>query len=139
MKIKTKIQQYSQKTLHRYLVIGGSVYVFEVLIILLAQKLGATPVTAVGIGFWVGLVVSFLLTKFVTFSDKRKSTKVVASQALAYGALVLFNFLFTILVAKIFENIFPAVVSRTISLAITTIWNYFLYKKHIFSKYTEIM
>ena len=139
MNLKTKIQKYSQNTLHRYIVIGGSVYAFEVLVILLSQKLGASPVTAVGIGFWVGLIVSFLLTKFVTFSDNRKNTKVVVSQTVAYGALVLFNFLFALLIAKIFENILPAVVSRTISLAITTIWNYFLYKKHIFNKYTEIM
>lgn len=139
MNLKTKIKKYSQNTLHRYLVIGGSVYLLEMIIILTSQKLGASPVTAVGVGFWVGLVVSFLLTKFVTFSDNRKNTKVVLSQAVAYGALVLFNFLFALLVAKIFVNILPAVASRTISLIITTIWNYFLYKRHIFTKYTEIM
>jgi len=139
MNLKTKIKKYTQNTLHRYLVIGGSVYLLEMLIILLAQRLGASAVLAVGIGFWVGLVVSFLLTKFVTFSDKRKNTKVVLAQSLAYGALVIFNFLFALLVAKIFLNILPAVVSRTISVVITTIWNYFLYKKHIFTSYTEIM
>lgn len=139
MNNKTKIQKYSQNTLHRYLVVGGSVYALEMIIILALQKFGASPVAAVGIAFWIGLVVSFLLTKFVTFSDKRKSTKVVLSQALAYGGLVLFNFLFTLIIAKIFVSILPAVVSRTISLIITTIWNYFLYKKHIFTKYTEIM
>ncbi|NDC21921.1 GtrA family protein [bacterium] len=139
MNLKTKIKKYSQNTLHRYLVVGGSMYLLEMLIILLAQKLGASAVLAVGISFWVGLIVSFLLTKFVTFSDNRKNSKVVLAQSLAYGALVLFNFFFALMVAKLLENIAPAIVSRTISLLVTTIWNYFLYKKHIFTKYTEIM
>ncbi|MEI8339027.1 MAG: GtrA family protein [bacterium] len=139
MNLKTKIQNYSKNTLHRYLVIGGSVYLLEMIIILLAQQLGASAVMAVAISFWVGLVVSFALTKFVTFSDNRKHARIVVPQMLAFGLLVLFNFGFALFVAKILSNTFPAVVNRTISVCIATIWNYFLYKKHIFTNVIETM
>ena len=112
-------------------------YLLEMIIILLAQQLGASAVMAVAISFWVGLVVSFALTKFVTFSDNRKHARIVVPQMLAFGLLVLFNFGFALFVAKILSNTFPAVVNRTISICITTIWNYFLYKKHIFTNVIE--
>lgn len=139
MNFKTKIIQYSKSTWHRYLIVGGSVYVLEMIIIIIAQKLGASAVLSVGIAFWVGFIASFTLTKFVTFADKRSKPKVLVSQLTAYSLLVLFNFGFAIGLAHLFVNLLPAVVNRTISIAITTIWNYFLYKKHIFTQYTEIM
>ncbi len=37
----------------RYLVIGVSVYLFELLVIVIAQAAGASTVTAVGLSFWL--------------------------------------------------------------------------------------
>jgi len=70
----------------------GSVYVFELLVIVVAQKRGGGPLLAVALGFWLGLVVSFVLQKLVTFSDKRLHRRVLLPQILAFSALVLFNF-----------------------------------------------
>lgn len=121
----------------RYLLIGGGVYVLEILVILVAQQSGASDILAVGIAFWIGLIVSFLLTKLITFSDKRKQAKILLPQIAAFSLLVLFNFGFTLLVTKILAGSLPPAVSRTIALGLTTIWNFYLYKTRIFTSITQ--
>jgi putative flippase GtrA len=116
----------------RYLVIGVSVYTLELLIIVVAQQLGASAVVAVGLSFWLGLGISFGLQKFVTFGDKRLHHKVLLPQIAIYCLLVLFNFGFTILVTRLLQAWLPAVVTRTLALGTTTIWNFYLYKTRIF-------
>ncbi|HUC88285.1 MAG TPA: GtrA family protein [Candidatus Binatia bacterium] len=117
----------------RYLVIGITVYLFELLVIVVAEHRGASAVLAVGISFWLGLIVSFILQKVVTFKDKRMHHKVLIPQLAAFTGLVLFNFCFTLGVTKLLSPGLPAVVSRTIALGITTCWNLYLYKTHIFN------
>jgi putative flippase GtrA len=118
----------------RYLIVGGSVYVFELLVIFTAQHLGANALLAVGLGFWSGLIVSFALQKLVTFGDKRLHHKILVPQMVAFSLLVLFNFGFTLLVTALLKSLLPAAVTRTIALGITTIWNFYLYKTHIFKQ-----
>ena len=132
--MKAKLRRLLQRPGHRYLVVGVSVYIFELLVIVVAQRLGAGPVLAVGLSFWFGLVVSFGLQKAVTFSDRRVHHRVLLPQIAAFSALVLFNFSFTLLVTKLLSPPVPAVITRTIALGITTIWNFYLYKTHIFLK-----
>ena len=81
----------------RYLIVGGSVYVLELVIIVVALRLGATPVQAVTLSFLIGLVVSFMLQKLFTFGDIRMHHKVVIPQVIAVVLLVLFNLAFTCL------------------------------------------
>ena len=121
-----------QKPSHRYLIIGVSVYLFELLVIIVAEQLGANSVLAVGLSFWLGLIVSFILQKVVTFKDKRTHHRVLLPQIIAFSLLVLFNFGFTILVTELLTGIVPAVVTRTLALGITTIWNFYLYRTKIF-------
>lgn len=116
----------------RYLIIGGTVYIFELAVILIAQGLGAGPVLAVAISFILGTLVSFLLQKFVTFGDKRTHHRIVISQLIAVSLLVVFNFGFTLLVTKLFAHVLLTVISRTIAILITTLWNFYLYKTKIF-------
>jgi len=132
-KVQTMIRSFLGRSSGRYLVIGGSVYALELLIIFIGQRAGLSAVWAVSLGFWVGLVVSFLLQKFVTFGDKRTHHRVLLPQIIAMGLLVLFNYGFTVLATKLLIGFMPAVVIRTLALAITTIWNYYLYKTHIFN------
>jgi LmbE family N-acetylglucosaminyl deacetylase/putative flippase GtrA len=117
----------------RYLVIGISVYAFELLVIVAAQALGASSVLAVGVAFWLGLIVSFGLQKIVTFGDKRLHHRILVPQLIAFSLLVLFNFGFTLLFTKLLEDTLPAVWCRTLALAVTTIWNFYLYKTRIFA------
>lgn len=118
----------------RYLIVGGSVYVFELAIIIAAQLLGASPVISVAVSYTLGTLLSFLLQKLVTFSDKRMHHKIVIPQLVATIALVVFNFGFTLLVAALLTNIVPTVISRTLALGVCTIWNFYLYKTRIFKQ-----
>jgi putative flippase GtrA len=128
MKIKLDLT----KPFHRYLVIGVSVYLFELLVILVAQLLGAGPVVAVALSFWLGLMVSFILQKLVTFNDKRLHHRILIPQLVAVTLLVVFNFGFTVLVTKLLSPPLPAVITRTLALGTTTIWNFYLYRTRIF-------
>ena len=122
----------SQKTI-RYLLVGGVVYIFELVVIVVAQNMGYTPTQSVAVSFLLGLAASFLLQKFFTFGDKRTHRKVVFTQVLAVLLLVLFNFAFTILLTDLLQNVLPPTVTRTIALLITTSWNFYLYKTSIFN------
>jgi putative flippase GtrA len=126
-------------TLKRYIVIGISVYVFELAIIVVAQQLGTSSIVAIGLSFWFGLIVSFILQKLITFGDKRLQHKVLLPQVIAFSLLVLFNFGFTLLVARLLNNVIPAVVTRTFALGITTVWNFYLYKTRIFKDSTSVV
>jgi putative flippase GtrA len=127
-----KLKKLLKTERDRYLVIGVSVYLLELLIIVAAQQLGASAVVAVGLSFWIGLGISFGLQKLVTFGDKRLHHKVLIPQIAAYCLLVLFNFGFTILVTDLLSPPVPPVITRTLALANTTIWNFYLYKTRIF-------
>ena len=135
--MKNTTRQLLKRPGIRYLIIGGGVYILELAVIVAALHFGAGPVLAVGISFWVGLMVSFILQKIVTFGDKRLHHRILLPQFIAFSLLVLFNFGFTILVVKLLANAAPAVVSRTGALAITVIWNFYLYKTRIFKSADE--
>jgi putative flippase GtrA len=87
-----RIKKLLSRPGYRYLIIGGSVYALELVVITLSQSLGASAILAVGLSFWIGLIVSFLLQKLITFSDKRTHHKVLVPQIIAFSLLVLFNF-----------------------------------------------
>jgi putative flippase GtrA len=137
--MKTKLKTALRGPFGRYLVIGVSVYLFELVVIVVAQALGANTLLAIGLSFWLGLMVSFLLQKLVTFRDHRMQHRVVLSQLAAVTGLVIFNFGFTLLVAELLRNLLPAVVSRTLALGATTIWNFYLYRTRIFKTSDELV
>ena len=130
-KVKLRLKNISPAG-RRYLISGVSIYGLELVVIIVAQALGASAVVAVGLSFWIGLVVSFITQKFVTFGDKRVHHRVLIPQIIAFSLLVLFNFGFTLLVTKLLANVIPAVICRTVALGTTTIWNFYLYKARIF-------
>lgn len=133
-----KLKQLFRRLNRRYLVIGVSIYILELVIIVIAQSLGTSGVVAVGISYWVGLVVAFILQKIIGFRDKRMHHTVLIPQILAFSLLVLFNFGFTLLITKLLSPPLPAVLTRTLALAVSTLWNYYLYNKHIFSNHIEV-
>jgi putative flippase GtrA len=130
--MKSLIRSLMTRPSGRYLAIGISVYIFELMVIFVAQGFGANTLMAVGLSFCIGLIISFILQKFITFGDKRMHRRVLLPQVIAVSLLVLFNFGFTLLMASILANFLPAVVIRTLALGVTTIWNFYLYKTHIF-------
>jgi putative flippase GtrA len=133
-----KIKELLQKPGVRYLLVGGSVFLLELLVIVIAEKAGAQPLIAVALSFWIGLLVSFGLQKLFTFRDRRMQHTIVASQFILYSLLVLFNFGFTLLCVKLLEGTLPTGVVRAIALGITVIWNFYLYKTRLFKQPVEI-
>ena len=121
----------------RYLFVGGTVYAFELAVIVLAQAYGATAVWAVAISFCLGTAVSFFLQKLITFNDKRMHRRILIPQLIATVLLILWNLGFSVLLTKLLQHHLPAVVTRTVALLITTIWNFYLYKTRIFKNSEE--
>ncbi len=128
-----RVRRLYEKRSFRYLAVGGTVYLLELVIIVVAQRWGATPTEAVAISFLIGLVVSFFLQKLFAFRDRRMHHRIVLSQAIAVGLLVLFNLGFTVVVTRLLEPWLAPTITRTIALLITTIWNFYLYKTRIFN------
>lgn len=130
--MEARIRNFLGRPIGRYLIIGGSVFLIEIIIIIVAQSFGASPTLAVSISFWLGLIISFVLTKLITFDDKRVHHRVLLPQIIAFSLLVLFNFGFTLLVTSWLQDVVSPVVTRTIALGVTTIWNFYLYRTRIF-------
>lgn len=131
----TIINFLSEKSIIRYIFIGGSSFLIELGVIFFATHLFDTsPLIAVAISFWIGLVVSFVLQKVITFQNKEKKPEKLAYQMTAYGILIVINYTFTLFVVATLENSIGAYEARTLALAITTVWNYLIYQKIIFKK-----
>ncbi len=116
----------------RYILVGSSVYFIELIIIIVAQRMGYSSTLSVAISFWVGLILSFFLQKLFTFQDKRMHHKIILSQIIATTLLILFNFGFTLFISHLLSDYLPAVITRTIAIGITTLWNFYLYRTRIF-------
>lgn len=121
----------------RYVFVGGTVYVFELAVIVLAQSYGATAIWAVAISFCLGTAVSFFLQKLIAFGDKRMHHRILIPQLIATTLLILWNLAFSVVVTKLLQHHLPTVVTRTIALLITTVWNFYLYKTRIFKNANE--
>lgn len=130
---RERVQVLLQRRGIRYLIVGGTVYILELIIIIIAQKFGASPTLSVAISFIIGLIVSFFLQKLFSFRDKRMHHKILIPQVVAVGLLVIWNFCFTIGLTRLLQDVLPPTVTRTIALGITVIWNYYLYKTRIFT------
>lgn len=134
-----RLKELLAKPGYRYLIVGGSVYVFELLVIIVAQAYGAGPVLAIALSYILGTLVSFFLQKILTFGDKRMHHRILIPQLIATIVLVAWNFCFSLLVAHILAHHTPAIISRTIALGITTIWNFYIYKTRIFKNDEELL
>jgi len=135
--VVSRLQVLLQRPGYRYLLVGGSVYVFELAVIVIAQQLGASAIAAVAWSYCLGTSLSFFMQKLVTFGDKRMHHRVLVPQMIATILLLSWNFAFSLLVTKLLADHTPAVVTRTLALGVTTIWNFYLYKTRIFKSAAE--
>jgi len=130
MRNKNLLQKLSQHQIIRYLFVGGLSFVIEIsALYILNQLLHIHPTVSVAISFWVGFVVAYVLQKLVTFKNKERTRRAIAKQLIGYSLLVLWNYLFTLAVVELFQDTLSVLLLRTIVIAITTVWNYVLYKK----------
>lgn len=114
-----------------YLVIGGLSYVIDAgLLYLLSTRLGVVLWAAASVGFWTSVVANFglnhLLFRSVTGGP-------VHLHALRYGALLLVNFAFTLLLLEAGAALgVPVLVTKTVAVGVTTCWNFVLYRTWVF-------
>lgn len=123
------------KPVTKYIAAGGLSFVIEMLLIYCLIMVGVGRITSVAIAFWVGLGVSFTLQKLYAFQNRDTAKKKVASQFILYGLLVAFNYCFTVAVVYMLSPLLGVFVSRALALAITTTWNFVIYKKIIFKSH----
>ena len=133
--ISRLIRQVKTSTLLRYIIVGGTSYAIELsVLLLLVHVLHFNTTLAVSIGFWLGLVISFLLQKFLAFKNTDTRARRLTIQTVYYALLVLFNYGFTLLFVHLLEPFIDLSIARTLALIITTAWNYVIYKKVIFTE-----
>ncbi len=133
--ISRLIRQVKTSTLLRYIIVGGTSYAIELsVLLLLVHVLHFNTTLAVSSGFWLGLVISFLLQKFLAFKNTDTRARRLTIQTVYYALLVLFNYGFTLLFVHLLEPFIDLSIARTLALIITTAWNYIIYKKVIFTE-----
>lgn len=125
-------KDFFKRPLLRYLFVGGLTYIVDIAVLVgLHSGLHTQRTVAAGASFWVGLLFSFVLQKFVAFQDYKKEVKAISRQAFWYGVLVAFNYSLTLLIVSLFPDK-DLILSRTVAVAVTSCWNYLFYKRIIF-------
>ena len=125
-----KLRGLWSSQLFRYLVIGGSTVVIDLgLLVVLKHFFNVNVYLAATISYWTSLVFNFGLNKFWTFDVKNNTIHHLS----LYAVLIFINYLtglaFIDGLGKLGVNYF---VAKTAALAVTTVWNYFLYRYVIF-------
>lgn len=127
-----KINELARSNFAHYIVAGGITFATDYGIFLVSfYAIGVSAVIANSISFTVSLIVNFSLNKLWVFSGDHKKRK--EYQFALFFTLAVFNLLFTntgiFLLTKI--NI-PAYIAKLALIAVTTLWNYIIYRHLIF-------
>ena len=127
MSVRTLI---SNASFIRYLVAGFATVAVDVgMLFALVHIAHLNVYLAATISFWTSLVVNFGLNKLWTFGVKQNTPHHLTF----YGAIILLNYLVGLLfIAFARELHLSYLVGKLAALAITTGWNYFLYKHVVF-------
>jgi putative flippase GtrA len=133
MNHRTLVKKLGTHQVIRYLLIGGLAFVVEMAAIYGLKIIGLSDLHAVAISFWIGFIVAFLLQKYFTFKNSARDIKSISHQLIGYSLLVGLNYLFTLSVVGYFSGALAVYTLRAIVIAITTVWNYLVYK-YIFRK-----
>lgn len=132
--MRNSVDKILQSKLARYILVGGTSYLIELIVIFSLVALGVKEIISVAISFWIGLAISFILQKVFAFGNRDRTVKKLAWQSTSYGALVAINYFFTLTVVTLTTPLVGLFIARTAALIITTLWNYFAYKSIIFKE-----
>ncbi len=122
-------KKYLNTNLKRYIVVGGFAYVTEMMVIFLGVKVfNLNNVLVVGISFWIGFVVAFILQKLITFGNLDKRFHIIGKQLTIYGVLIAFNYLLTLMAVNIFSKYMSVYLIRTLIILFITVINFNVYK-----------
>lgn len=117
-----------------YIIVGLGSYVVEMgSLFILKTAFLLSDVAAVAVSFWIGFFVAFVLQKLVTFQNHDKKPKTVTKQLVSYAILAGWNYIFTLGVVALFAPIASVFIVRSGAITVITLWNYFVYRRFIFT------
>lgn len=119
----------------RFLFIGGLSFALDLgLLIALHELFHVDLLIATPIAFLVSLIFNFFLQRIFTF----QATNHHGISAAKYISLVVFNIAVSDIIVAGFDALgWSYVVGKGVATALTTTWNYFLYKAWIFTSKTD--
>ncbi len=119
----------------KYLLAGIASYLVDLLSFLFLNSVIQAPlVVSITVSFVLGLTCSFLVNKIFVFGAvKGSSVHRAHRQAVMFGVLVFFNYLFTYASVHYMLGIkIDPALAKTIATGCITLWNYILFNKVIF-------
>lgn len=118
----------------RYVIVGvGSLVVDYGLLIIGYHVIGLDLPVATTIAFVIGLLFNFTVNKLWAFQSRSKTVARSFREITLYGLLVVFNLLFTnIFIYYVYQAGIGPEISKIVTTALTTLWNFVIYKKVIF-------
>ena len=113
-----------------YLAVGVAGFIVDFGLLVLFREVVGTPVwLAATIAFWGSLAVVFLTNKYVTFGARGAGHR----QLVRYFILLGINYVATLAVLQLAEATgLGYQLGKVISVALTTIWNFFAYQHWVF-------
>ncbi len=107
----------------RYTIIGGVSFVADTVCLFYLEKIGLYYLISAFIGFTIGLIINYTLSKHFVFTAKSQSRikEFVAYAAIGAVGLVLTELLLYVFVDFVHLNL---VLSKIIAAAIVLIWNF---------------
>ncbi|OUE27433.1 GtrA-like protein [Clavibacter michiganensis] len=114
-----------------YLAVGGVAFVVDLGLLIVCRDVLGWPLSgASATSFWAGLLVSYVMQRFLTFRHQRSDWHSLWK----YAVLVAVNSLATVLIIELFDRIGVGyIVGKFVSTALTTLWNYAAYRFWVFA------
>lgn len=137
-KLKQNIQRIPV-SFAKYIISGVSSLAADyVTFLLLLYVFNLSLKVSVLVGLIVGLILNFVMNKAWSFKPKDGTSQRTQIQLALYLLLFTLNYIFTYCLVYMAENNgIPAYISKILSTACITSWNYFIYKRAIFMTHTN--
>jgi len=130
-KVKHISRQLYYHSFVRYVVIGGTTFAFDfLLLVALHGVLGINVLVAASISYWTSIAFNFIANRFWTFGATETH---IAKHALAYSVLLGFNYLFTLAFIGTSTHFgLHYTIAKILAVAVQIPWTYYAYKRIIF-------
>lgn len=120
----------------RYLLIGGTTFVIDFgILFTLHGILKLNLAASTSVAYWISISYNFVLNRYWTFDAREKES--LKRHLTIYFALLVFNYLFTVVVVSILGAHINYVVAKAAAVAVQMTWTYVIYKNHIFVTHTD--
>lgn len=117
----------------RYAIVGGISFAVDAICLYLLERIGLYYLISAIIGFIIGLILNYLLSKRFVFTEKSQSR---IKEFIAYASIGAVGLLLTELFLYVFVDFIDLnlILSKIIAAAIVLIWNYAARKFLLYNK-----